>query len=121
MNVIINDKQKIASVQQEFNRLFPYLKLEFYAKSHKPGQGNANGVLKDELTFGDCRKTHMSGVLVISPKMTVSDLEQAFGKTYGLGVQVFRKSGKIWLQTTVTDEWTLEKQNDQGKELSQAS
>jgi len=121
MNVIINDKQKIASVQQEFSKCFPYLKLEFYSRSHKPGKGSAHGMITDRLTFGECRKTHVNGALTISPEMTVADLEQAFGTTYGLGVQVFRKSGKVWLQTTVTDNWTLEKQNDQGKELSQAS
>jgi hypothetical protein len=33
-------------------------------------------------------------------------------------VQVFRKSGKVWLETTVTDGWTLEEQNLQGEALS---
>jgi hypothetical protein len=26
-------------------------------------------------------------------------------------VQVFRKSGKLWIQTTATDQWTLGEQN----------
>lgn len=53
---------------------------------------------------------------MITPDMTVTDLEQSFNTIYGLGVQVFRKSGKIWLETTVTDGWTLEEQNRQGED-----
>jgi hypothetical protein len=120
MNVIINDKQKIAAVQKEFNKHFPFLKLEFYSRLHRIGKGSAKGVIADSTTFGECRKTAAKGILTISPEMTVADLEQAFGNTYGLGVQVFRKSGKVWLQTTITDEWTLEKQNKEGQELCKA-
>jgi hypothetical protein len=50
--------------------------------------------------------------------MTVAELEQQFSDVYGLSVQIFRHSGKAWLETTVTDKWTLEKQNEQGKALS---
>jgi len=50
--------------------------------------------------------------------MTVAEMEERFRDIYGLGVQVFRKSGTIWLETTVTDGWTLEDQNKQGEALS---
>jgi hypothetical protein len=33
-------------------------------------------------------------------------------------VQVFRQSGRVWLETTRTDDWTLAEQNKQGEELS---
>ena len=32
-----------------------------------------------------------------------------------LNLQVFRKSSDIWLQTSATDHWTLEKQNGKGQ------
>ena len=50
--------------------------------------------------------------------MTVIDLEKKFREVFGLGIQVFRKSGKAWLETTLTDNWTLEEQNRQGEALS---
>ena len=50
--------------------------------------------------------------------MTVANLENDFDAIYGLAVHVFRKSGKVWLETTVTDNWTLEEQNRQGELLS---
>ena len=50
--------------------------------------------------------------------MSVTELETMFRENFGLYVQVFRRSGKLWLETTATDSWTLTVQNDQGKELS---
>ncbi|MEI8136499.1 MAG: hypothetical protein WCH21_04145 [Bacteroidota bacterium] len=72
-------------------------------------------------TLGECRTIHDSGTITITPQMTVADLEQNFRDIYGLSAQVFRKSGKVWLETTVTDVWTLEEQNSQGESLSKLS
>jgi len=64
---------------------------------------------------------HNTGTITIAPGMTVNELEQNFKDVYGLSVQVFRKSGKVWLETTVTDGWSLEEQNRQGEDLSKLS
>jgi hypothetical protein len=50
--------------------------------------------------------------------MTVQELERVFQEELGLFIQVFRRSGKVWLETTATDNWTLFKQNEEGQELS---
>jgi hypothetical protein len=119
MKIIINDQRKIFAIQEEFNNQFPYLKLEFFSKPHKKGGASAKEFMKHSSeTLGECRTIHNAGELVINPAMTVSDLEQRLADIYGLGVQVFRKSGKSWLETTVTDNWTLEEQNKQGEDLS---
>lgn len=119
MKIAINDHRKIFAIQEEFNNLFPYLKLEFFAKPHTKGGPSPKTFIKHSSeTLGECRTTHESGDLSINPEMTVSDLEQRFADAYGLSVQVFRKSGKSWLETTVTDSWTLEEQNKQGEDLS---
>jgi hypothetical protein len=49
----------------------------------------------------------------------VQDVEQLLWDAFGLSVQVFRKSGNLWLETTVTDQWSLAYQNEQGRELSE--
>jgi hypothetical protein len=119
MKITINDRRKIFAIQEEFNAVFPYLKLEFFAKPHKPGGASAKKFIKySSKTLGECRTIHNKGKITITPTMKVMDLEQNFCDVYGLGVQVFRKSGKVWLETTVTDGWTLEEQNRQGEELS---
>lgn len=119
MKIVINDHRKISAIQEEFNTVFPYLKIEFFSKPHKQGGASAKKLIKHgSKTLGECRTIHTKGHISITPKMTVVDLEQRFGDVYGLGVQVFRKSGKVWLETTVTDGWTLEEQNSQGESLS---
>ncbi len=122
MQVIITDNRKIFAIQEEFSALFPYLKLEFFSKPHDVGAGSAKKLIKhNSKTLGECRTIHNKGKITITPNMTVSDLEQNFGDIYGLGVQVFRKSGRAWLETTVTDGWTLDEQNRQGEALSKLS
>lgn len=119
MEIKIDDSRKIAAVQEEFNEMFPYLKIEFFSKPHKVEKPSSKKMLKHpDRTIGQCRSIHTQGGLAIIPSMTVTELEQRFNDEYGLSVQVFRKSGRVWLETTVTDSWTLEEQNQQGLELS---
>ncbi len=119
MKILINDHRKLSAIQKDFTGMFPYLKLEFFSKPHKVGAPSSKKIIKSpSKTLGECRVIHNKGSLTITPQMTVAELEQAFGDVYGLSVQVFRKSGRVWLETTVTDGWTLEKQNSQGENLS---
>lgn len=119
MKILINDRRKIHAIQEDFNKQFPYLKLEFFSKPHSIGGGSPKKNMKvSSKTLGECRTIHDSGTITITPEMSVSNLEQNFRDVYGLSVQVFRKSGKVWLETTVTDKWTLEEQNRQGESLS---
>jgi len=50
--------------------------------------------------------------------MKVIDLEKMFKNRFNLSAQVFRKSGNLWLETTMTDNWTLLQQNNHGREIS---
>ena len=119
MEIIINDHRKIKAIQEEFNILFPYLKIEFFSKPHQKGGGSSKKLMKsNSKTLGECRVMHSKGHLSIVPSMTVADLEEMFRDRYGLAVQVFRKSGRSWLETTATDGWSLEKQNSEGEALS---
>ena len=120
MKITINDHRKIAAIREEFNTMFPYLNIEFFPKPHIQGGGSPkNSIVSHSKTLGQCRTIHNKGEITITPQMTVTDLEQNFADVYGLSVQVFRKSGNAWLETTVTDGWTLEKQNLEGEILSE--
>lgn len=119
MEITINDHRKILAIQEEFSKNFPYLKLEFFSKPNKPdGVPSKKLVTNNNKTIGECRTIHTKGVLSINPQMKVIDLDQNFRDVYGLSVQVLRKSGKAWLEATITDGWTLEEQNFQGEALS---
>jgi hypothetical protein len=119
MKIAINDHRKIYAIQEEFHSGYPFLKLEFFAKPHTTGGASAKKQINhSSKTLGECRTVHNSGEITITPGMTVADLEQRFRDTYGLEVQILRKSGKVWLETTVTENWTLEEQNKQGEALN---
>ena len=119
MQITVTDNRKIFQLQEEFTQCFPYLKIEVLSKPHKSWSGTSERILRSaEKTIGDYRKGSRDGNLTISGNMTVTELERQFRELYGLHVLVFRKSGKVWLETTVTDGWTLAEQNNQGEALS---
>lgn len=120
MNTInITDNRTIASLQDEFRENFPFLKLEFFRTPHNTSQGShKKDILNNNITLEQCRKKHKDGEITLRENMKVSELENLFMDHFGLSAQVFRKSGRSWIETTVTDDWTLKQQNDEGKELS---
>jgi len=121
MKITINDDRKIYAIQEEFNKLFPYLKLEFFAKSNKSGGAHSKKIIKHpSKTLGECRAIHNSGILSITPNMSTDELEQILRDNYDLTVQVLRKSGKVWIETGTTDKWPLERQNRAGSQIEQS-
>ena len=107
-------------VQQEFNTAYPFLKLEFFPAQHKK-PSPAGSRLQQALKIDQARKLRTNGKLPLSDTLKVAELEKGLAEVYGLNAQVFRKSGNIWLETTMTDSWTLKQQNDHGRELSNSS
>lgn len=117
--ILIDNDISIETIQDGFRKHFPFLKLIFYKTAHETAAGSQP---KDEidsaLTIGEVRSKDSEGHISINGHKKVSTLETEFREHYGLNVQVFRKSRKIWLQTTATDSWTLTEQNERGKEAS---
>ena len=119
MKLKIDDTKEISAIQKEFNLLFPYLKLEFFKHTHGIYQASPKkDMLNANLTLKQFRNKHQSGELMIQESMKVSELEHAFQALFNLSAQVFRKSAGSWIETSVTDDWTLKQQNDEGKDLS---
>ena len=117
----IKEEKTLERIQNEFNELFPFLKIEFYTGKHESGEGSpAMQQLDPALTIGESRRKKTEGDLHIRPDMSVGALESEFADKYGLNAQVFRRSGEIWLQTTATDSWTLEDQNRKGERSTQS-
>ena len=112
----ITDNKLIQDLQEEFNLLFPYLKIEFFSITSK-GKENPK-ILSPLQAVGQSRKKREDGVLLLNSHMTVTAFEKEMSERFGLQVQVFRQSGKMWIETSLTDSWTLERQNAEGYELS---
>lgn len=115
-SISIKDNQKLAEIKAAFNDHFPHLKIEFYKGTHEENEGSAKKqLLDDELLLKDVRSNHTEGELSIDGHLKTSSFEQNFMNHFGVNVQVFRKSGNLWLQTIATDNWTLAEQEKEAQ------
>ena len=107
----------ISEIQAEFEKNFPFLQLRFYKKSHLPMTGSAAAEeWNKDIALGEIRSIHRSEDLRINGKMAVGELENIFEEHFCLHVQVFRATtGGLWLQTSSTDDWTLDHQNEKAE------
>lgn len=110
----LSDERKIQLLQNEFTIQFPFLRIMFYSEPHSKQQGSSTKFEGDKSTTkfeAQCNRSEIE----LLPTMQVSTLKQRIQQNYGLLIKVFRKSGDAWIDTTPTSNWTLEKQNAQGK------
>ncbi len=111
----INSDKKLMDLKKEFHAMFPFLRIEFYSGHHETGMGSPKEKQLDpDKTIFEASGKQLDIEYAVLPTHSVKELEQYFDEELGLNVQVFRKSGNLWMQTTATDHWTLEEQNRKG-------
>lgn len=119
MKILIAENILIRDVKNEFSKLFPFLKMEFFWKGPGTDKHYSTGIkLTDNFKIGDAWKKKEALEIEVNDNTKVKELESAFMEKFGLAIQIFRKSGNLWLETTMTDNWTLKQQNDHGQEIS---
>lgn len=116
MNIILSPNRTLNSIAEEFNHKFPYLKLKFFSQLHEAGSLTSDLYrLNGDMTLQEVGQFKHTETLHIDGHMKVATFESKFQKLFGIGVQVLRRSGGLWLQTSATDEWTFSKQNREGE------
>ncbi len=119
MYLQIRPLRLIRELQEDFNQVFPFLKLEFFYAPPRHQEGIAvKQVLPGEKKIAEIQGKLFGGKIEIRDDMKVKDLEKTFLTKFKLNVHVFRKSGNLWLETNMTDNLTLQQQNMHGKEIS---
>jgi hypothetical protein len=119
MKLHISDKVTIADLQKEFNSEFPFLKIEFFDIPHtKSARMSRSHMYPANRTLGSCRKKHNEGIIEITADDSVEKLESLLWNEFGLSSEVFRKTGNLWIETSLSNSWTLRLQNDEGKVFS---
>jgi hypothetical protein len=110
----ISKELKLENIQQQFQSVFPHLKIEFYSRPHKTGEGSeVKTQISNLMKVGEiCDLDEVE--IPLKGEMTVKEFESVMEEKFGLHVQVFRKSANLWLQTAATDGWTLDKQEGKG-------
>jgi len=119
MKLQINSGTQIEEVQKEFSKVYPFLKIDFFKKPHAENQlSQSKDKIDPENKISEEGKFIKAESIDISKHLTVAELTMDFFNKFGIALQVSRKSGNIWIETSLTDDWTLEMQNNQGEELS---
>ncbi|MDO6429471.1 hypothetical protein Q4E93_02650 [Flavitalea sp. BT771] len=124
----INTRQLLLKeVQEEFSRNYPYLKIDFTRGKGEKRVASINGAGKTDGASqpddqGESIRSAAQKLLWtdfgVSDNMKVSELEVLLQYEFGLPAQVLRKSGNLWLETSMTDHWTLRQQNDRGQDMA---
>ena len=119
MELQISNKITISKLQKQFSSEFPYLKIEFFdiPRSSQSKLSKAHQYPQSRL-LGVCRKMQNEGAITITPDDTVEKLENIFWNEFGLTAEVFRRSGNVWIETSLSNSWTLKLQNEEGMALS---
>lgn len=120
MELRIEKGSLIKDTQQKFSGAYPYLKIEFFIPivrqlGKNMLRGEKSGQAEPVSRLGRFSK---SETINIDSKRTAAQLEHDFSETYGLSLKLYRKSGSLWIETTLTESWTLEKQNEEGEFMS---
>lgn len=119
MKLAIMKNGRVGDVKRQFSSQYPFLKIEFLV-FQRQGEGPAKQIVAgDSRKLSEIRSDMKEGALRVGDSTTVKELEDFF-RNHLLDVQVFRRSDNLWLETTMTDEWTLEKQNNHGKEITES-
>ena len=106
----------VQDLKKQFHGFFPYLKIEFFETPYKVATGsNKASMIDNKESIGAMLKSMDGGNVELDSLTTVISFEQLINDRFGLHVQVFRKSGELYIETTKTDDWTLGQQNAEGK------
>jgi len=119
----------IKEVQNEFSNAYPFLKVDFTRgrgeKRVAPYAGPANAAGNSQVQPGENEEpvNEIARKLLwdefgVTDNMKVSELELLLQYEFGLPAQLLRKSGNLWLETRMTQHWTLRQQNDHGQDMA---
>lgn len=117
MKILLQPNRTVEQMKEDFTNAFPYLKISFFTKKQE-----SEGALTEEIDPAT-QLIEVSSILnenemVINSTDTIKEAERKFEKQYGLPVHIFRKQNGVWLDTTITDDLTLQEQNTWGREAS---
>ncbi len=113
MKIKIERNTTIGDIQKAFNREFPLLSLRFFdARAAKENMFARKFLITDtSLSVAEAGRYSGDGEVDIRGSVKTGELEQDFRDHFGLLAQVFRKAGLQWIETSSTDDHTLDEQN----------
>ena len=108
MLYITSDKP-VQDMQQEFSQAFPFLKVEFYIKE----------CTEKKISTGHLPIKQEAGKnnMLLTPCLTIKELGKQCEELFGVSVRVYRRFSNLWLEISITENFTLQQQNDHVSEI----
>lgn len=105
--ISVSGNKKIATLQKEFNKKFPFIRLSVYAMDQK-GK-SSKSPLPEDMTLAKARTKTVAGDISISGNKQIGNLESDFEKIFGIYVQVSYtdKEGNRYYTSGSDDKMTL--------------
>jgi hypothetical protein len=111
MVLYIEHETQVNALQEKFNALYPFLQLHFIRTVEENGKPLKKIVkATPEQKLKEITNKLKPGTVSVKETLAVAEVLDDF-RNHGLIVQVYRKSGTLWVETSLTEDWTLERQN----------
>lgn len=115
----IDDCKSVSDFQKEFSHLFPYLKIEFFKTATNKAEGKN---YKTTLPLAPNYLIDKKGTSIeIDISTTVAQLKNLLFENFGITSLIYRKSGTMWIETSLTEDWTLHRQNHEAELMNNNS
>jgi hypothetical protein len=117
MTIIITPGRITREIQEEFNAVFPFLRVEFFTRIDYTMIARCT-VIPEMLPATSAGSNNVAVDLNITPYTTVKDFRLDVEDRFGICTQVYRKTGNLWHKITFTESWTMKQQDQSGYEIS---
>jgi len=119
MKLYLDDENSFMDIQCEFTTLYPFLKIDFFKSINGAGRQpvKIERIHPRENIRRFVREVH-GGIVNIGEYRTVAQVVRDIEEMLLLTVMILRQSGNIWIETSLTAYWTLERQNREGEYIS---
>jgi hypothetical protein len=114
MKITVHYSTKTGTVKQAFNKIFPYLKIEFIKtdSSEQKMENKFSVNILHNRFLGEINNNIRQAEINIRQDDKANYLEELFYHQFGLPIKVFKKERKHWLPAAIED-LTLSQQNEQ--------
>ena len=121
MKIHFTPETTLREIQESFTEQYPNLKLGFFVDLNDDNQYSQDELIKNEhSTLRMVNPEIGYGAISVSPSTKVMDFETEAFLQLGVDVQVFRRSGKLWLATKQTDHKSFVEQEEMSIQMNQA-
>ena len=108
----IDGKKTAGDFRKEFNIAFPFLKVDFFKRSPSKKDAVKLTPVPPAIILGNIEPLEITG------STTVKELKQMINDSLGFASVVYRKSGNIWIEISLTDDWSLDRQNNEAEQMN---